>query len=300
MSIRWIVNGYFRSGTTLLWDLCRKALPENGLALYEPLHPDLPTYASNAGCGPDPLHGKDLWTDYKRIPREQLRQVFACHPNRDRAVAWSQNALWDYLDRYHELPYPILLQTNRLHYELAEAGARYGAKVVHIMRHPLAVFRSIRRIYLGAVDGWRRAIRTVLYPFTATHAFETRGFCRKALARMRTQIETCPWNPGLLHAFVPAWVVANSVALNIQEEANGMVLLYDELVSQPDVFADLLGNHLALPLRADPDQIMPLVTRANNRETDRWHTLVTRWGLGAEMDEINRFVTERNVRWWEI
>lgn len=300
MPIRLILNGYFRSGTTLLWKLCRGCLPEGSLALYEPLHPRLPAYVLDRRIVSenDPLHGTRLWSDYQQIQEFALADILNVHANRDGKLNWSKEALFKYLDRYHDLENPVLLKTNRLHYELQNVSRRYGVQVVHIIRNPVSVFCSIRRTYLSNVGFARRALRFAGYPFWGNHAFETKNMYRKSLAHKESSEKRNLWG-SLFPTFVHAWTVANAIAIDAVEKIGGKIVVFEHFLQSPGTVTADLGEYMGFPICAD-NSLLHLQATCPKQYVRRWRKTVRLLGLEEEMARILAVVRSSGVDWeWD-
>ncbi len=301
MAIRWIINGYFRSGTTFLWDRFHRATKGGVLCLYEPLHPDLHVFLENDGQDKSGrrLHHLDLWSDYLRIPPGKRQQLLKCHPNRSGNCNWSWRELADYLEILHSLDKDVLIQANRLHYHLINVIELTGARVVHLVRNPVDVFHSIRNAYFTNAGQFRGFARRLAYPFRGNHAFETVHWMNRAI-NVFPQISTALKNrpKGLLPCFVPAWIGANHSAIQSVYSQRGMVCVYEELLLNPVKFAEDLQRHLGT--------LFPITMEGVSRTSEkrkysedwrRFHTLLEFCGLEYEWSAIKDVVEARKVEW---
>ena len=121
MAIKYIINGYFRSGTTLLWKLMSESL-NTTQCFYEPLHPKLSEFIYRSNMDSiDELHGFNLWNEYIRLDEPIKKKLVEYHPN-----LTYQRFTWDdlkkYFDIYQSIDNDVLLQTNRPHHHLARGG----------------------------------------------------------------------------------------------------------------------------------------------------------------------------------
>ncbi|NOY22412.1 MAG: hypothetical protein GXO70_02715 [Acidobacteria bacterium] len=300
MAIRWVINGYFRSGTTFLWERFREATNGEVLCLYEPLHPDLPVFLENDGLDKSGrrLHQLDLWSDYLRIPSGQREFLLKRHPNRSGNCSWNHQELTDYLQILHGLNKDVMIQANRLHYDLPCVVELTDARIVHIVRNPLDVFHSIRHTYFTNPRLFRGFARRMAYPCRGNHAFETAAWFSRAAKKspkLSTVLIGNPW--GLLPWFVPAWVIANYSAVQAITGSTGMLCAYEEIFLRPAFLAKALETHLGTPFPIDRDDV-----RARSRENrekgwrkfNRW---VKRWGLETEWNAIRKVSESRGVTW---
>jgi len=141
MPIRWVVNGYYRSGTTILFYVIKKSRPEM-LHLYEPLLPILVEAVKGHPVGSVvELHGLEgIFDDYYKIP--DLDSLFKLHKGMKFNMPLSIEEVVDYLDKIDSLEYDILIQPNNAHFILGELRELYDCKVVHIVRNPADCWAS--------------------------------------------------------------------------------------------------------------------------------------------------------------
>ena len=144
MPINYIFNGYYRSGTTGIWNILRSCNREY-VVFYEPLHPQLEKILSDykAGRKIDKVHGKDLWAEYFEHGDAFLRTRNNLHTFSKHTFPENNEQLFKYLDLFHNLAKPVILQPNRLHFHLGAVAERYGCKVFHVIRNPVDVYNSL-------------------------------------------------------------------------------------------------------------------------------------------------------------
>jgi hypothetical protein len=144
MGIKFIFNGYFRSGTTLIWEILKKSNPDKTV-FYEPLHPHLFDEIAKNKHSKDDLHNKILWDEYLNLSNDDFKNLKNNH--------FKNNFLNDYkkinkyLNVYDNMSEDIILQTNRLHLYLGNISQDYNLNVIYIIRNPLDVYKSLLNIY---------------------------------------------------------------------------------------------------------------------------------------------------------
>jgi len=160
MPIKYIFNGYFRSGTTMLWEILKTSNP-NYTVFYEPLHPNLKDriikYKKHLNA--DNIHKKHLWSDYIKQNHSWLEGIF--NNNKGKVLLLDKEKLFHYLDLYNKLPENVILQCNRMHFSLDLIEDQYNAAVFHIIRNPLAVYNSLSKTYNNS----RKKLRSLLKNF---------------------------------------------------------------------------------------------------------------------------------------
>ncbi len=147
MALKFIFNGYFRSGTTFVWSVLKQNNHDYNV-YYEPLHPKLFGYYLSCKNIDLSLHGLDVWTDYRELPVNNLQKMREKQILTRGIYPQSTNALYDYLDVFDQIPENVILQTNRLHYFYKEICAKYQVMIFHIIRNPLDIYGSIKKRYI--------------------------------------------------------------------------------------------------------------------------------------------------------
>jgi len=87
MSIKIVINGYYRSGTSFIGEELRKVSGYN--LYYEPLHPQLSQILKDQSDSNSTvtsrLHELDLWRDYSRLEEKDRLRILVNHPGRNRS-----------------------------------------------------------------------------------------------------------------------------------------------------------------------------------------------------------------------
>ena len=127
-----VFNGYYRSGTTIMWWIMRESNP-NMLHIYEPLSPDVSLDVSGN------LHGisigKAIVEEYKRLPKlEEFRKI---REKTNFTLPFDLNQVKGVMDFLHDLDIPVIVQPNNFHFILRDISKKYGCKVIHIIRNPV-------------------------------------------------------------------------------------------------------------------------------------------------------------------
>lgn len=293
MPIRAVVNGYFRSGTTWLWHGIREGLPGH-VAFYEPLHPMLPLLVAREGrsSAPDPLHGERLWGEYRALPEARRRALFTNHPNLDAPGVPSAEAARRYFDLFHEMEADVVLQPNRAAFLLDLLHERYGARLVHVIRHPVSVWRSLRAAAAASPRWERRAAKRLLRPVLLPSQFDLRRdalWIRRRLGLPAAWLDRWSVRARLawsaLDMFALVWTVANRNAIAAVERAQGLLLVYEELAEAPEAVQPRLESALGGPLRS------PLASRGPDAppgaaELGRFRRAVGRLELEEELHAV--------------
>jgi hypothetical protein len=231
-----VVNGYFRSGTSILWRLLREGNAARQV-VYEPCHNDLFAALNLARQGRiNDLHAFPVWSHYLALSAPQLDRLRWAHPSTGGNVLPRDFAsLANYVAVLRELfGADVVLQSNRWQFLLGELQ-RSGVEVLQVVRNPLAVYRSICR---GSDYRRRRnplvRARGLLNPAEQFYGWRMAreiapryGYRLSALQRFRP-----------FEVFVYCWVLSNSAAL--QALGPGRVFSYEEICVAPERFQVLL------------------------------------------------------------
>lgn len=236
MSEKILINGYFRSGTSAVWENVKNS-NKDSIVYYEPCHPSLPSLIAKAE--EDPLHNKRLWSEYAGLDNF----IISNHPYLGRSPYGVR--VGRYASRLESLAHAkelrIVLQSNRWHFEI-ENFLNAGYQVYHIVRRSEAVFDSMCSAYtaydqseiykklkkvalkLGAVRNFWELNELMDYLRSVNNygALNQRFYSKSLM--------------GLEQKFVVAWTLVNFVAIKmLGEHPAGVLLSYEKL--SDDVYA---------------------------------------------------------------
>jgi hypothetical protein len=128
--IEFVLNGYFRSGSTRVWKMLKEGTPE-AINLYEPLHPKLFNLIHDKFSG---LHGISVWDDYAKVPPRILNQMRL--KLKDFTCLFYFEDVEPYLDAINSIEEKVTLQPNRMYFVLKDVAQKYNCKIVHLVRDP--------------------------------------------------------------------------------------------------------------------------------------------------------------------
>jgi len=241
MSIKIILNGYYRSGTTFLWKYLKDSFPEH-ISFYEPLHTELALsiHQEEKGGENNRLHGEFLWQEYLNLTSEKLSQIIAHNPNANKEGIKSEQDLLTYLDLFEEMKEKVILQPNRLHFFIDTVSKEYNSKMIHVIRHPLDVYASMKKAYLNVKSPVYKIAKKLFYPgFWISPGFDLSKEYRWINENKKYPIDKrCNWFNkyfSLDHfgKFVVIWTISNYYAIKSIEKNKGLILVYEELVDNP-------------------------------------------------------------------
>jgi len=231
-----IVTGYWRSGTTLLWQLVKLSNPDM-LHLYEPFHEALFDRIRDHPMGdPEPLHGIPVWDDYHLLPEGVLEELRRRHRGMGFTPVVDLGAAVSYLDVVHGLPEPVVIKANRLCLVAGPVAERYGAGLVHVVRNPVDTFRSVLRAYpmrrvLEIARGLSGPDRDEFYTIRVYGVLRRMGLAGEA---------EC-----FTDMFLWDWGVMNEAVVG---HPRARVIYYEDLVERPGEAVGELSGALGIPV----------------------------------------------------
>lgn len=239
MPLVFLLNGYFRSGTTLMYRVIKESNPDK-LVFYEPLHNDLFLYLGNHKIGNiDKVHNICLWDEYLLQGDEFVDRLRKKHPCIDEPFPINSSKVISYLYIFHNLQAPIVLQLNRIHFVLEKLTRHYNIPCVHIIRNPLDSFLSIINTYRQKRSREVVFIADVLRKFNLLplkRAFAIgKGvefvfkYFGKPSKWKDIPFKMRHWND-TLGIFLLNWTICNYVAIKQLQKCNGSLLVYEQLV----------------------------------------------------------------------
>jgi len=238
--IKFILNGFFRSGTTILWKIMRDSNPDM-YVFCEPLHNELfleiHREQSLKECG----HGYPTTNEYVEQGGEFLKRLRQLHPSiGGRAYCFKIDDIIRYLKIFDSLDKPVVLQPNRMHFILSDVAKAFDCKVAHVIRHPLDVFLSVMfsspklkrvRSLFGVNPYELRLFRNPNPYFLDEQCnFISRYFGLRP-ARMSFLYRHLHPKIFYLKRFILVWTVTNWYAVTEIDASNGLIVRYEDIVS---------------------------------------------------------------------
>jgi len=242
MPLKFILNGYFRSGTTLLYKIIKQSNPEK-LIFYEPLHNDLFLYLSNHKIGQmDRVHHICLWDEYLLQGSEFIDRLREKHPCINEPFPIDASKVISYLDIFHNLQAQVVLQPNRMHFVLGKIARYYNVPCVHIIRNPLDTYLDIINTYRqkrskGIIFIADTLRGLGLLPLKKAFAMD-KGlefifkYYGKPSKWEDISFKIKHWNDSL-GIFLVNWTMCNYIAIKQLQKCNGYLLVYEQLVNDP-------------------------------------------------------------------
>lgn len=258
--IRLIINGYYRTGSTVLFRIVKES-NKNMLVVYEPLQPEM-FYSLIVGRKGEEneLHGYPVFDSnfelYQLNPN--LRKL---HEKIKLSYFFFNKFLIRYLDEINKIKKATILQTNTLHFLLSPLCKRYNCRFIHIIRNPLdewhsfnnptllgkiekeRKFQKIKRFFSNITkEGYTKAIIYLPYlirmkkylkylgkmgPFHLEMEFKE--LCKKF--KINEKIGKDKFD-----GFILLWTFINYYAIkqtNLKKEKIGKIIWYEDLLDDP-------------------------------------------------------------------
>lgn len=140
--------GWFRSGTTMFWNLLRKS--GNFTCYYEPFHEYLIENVTNRTNVADPTHldVNNYWSEYKHIPLKQFQNTWKPWFGRDRFVLKTNEVapdLYNFISLLlNSAPQRPVLKFVRANFRVAWLCKNFPkATIIFLARSPRAVWTSM-------------------------------------------------------------------------------------------------------------------------------------------------------------
>lgn len=253
MSVQLVANGFFRSGTSILWQILKDSNRDH-VVFYEPCHHELLMRVERYRRAPsiEPLHGMCLWQEYLDCPglMDRLRWT---HPNVGKVFPDTTENLLAYLRVYQSLPDFCLLQSNRWHFFLEAIHQETRCGIVHLVRNPFDIYRSIRVAYLSEGDRLSRFKKWLLWDVLPGQAFQIQQMYAAIFQRYGLPPNAITYTGTLRHRplstwnqFLVAWTMTNFEAIRQTDAVGGIVQSYEALLHDASGFAEQLERKYAL------------------------------------------------------
>jgi len=255
MAITLIVNGYFRSGTSIFSKLIHLNNP-NKMVFYEPLNPSLFTYLQKDIYNENKLdlHSFNVWEPYRTISKKDIRRIQGYYPLRKEN--YSTSAVLGYMDAINNLDRETILQTNRSEFISQITIRRYHCKYVQIIRDPLSVFRSMKLNYLEIGSIYKRFFKKCLYFILNNYAFEVYEKYKAVIDKLGTPrhdnvnfIFKSRLYLSFYLKFVTTWVMTNYYVFKCMDDMNkGHIIEYNNYMRNPIIYKNKFETYTSISL----------------------------------------------------
>lgn len=244
MPIKFIIDGHFRSGTTMLWEIVKES-NEDLLVFYEPLNGSLLKEIDKNVF--HPIHKKHLYDEYRSLPPNIM--IMLADGYRKYQQAKDYETLIAYLNVFHSLNSDVVLQTNRLGPFLTDLCKVYDLRFFFIIRNLDDVTQSkvnyFNEILKVKVKGIKKKLKLFysekikkfprfsnafggyqLIDFMFRYFKEPKEWSNE---NYRRKVKS---NPLFVH--IVNWVLYNKLTLEHINSLDGQVLLYEEIIKNPE------------------------------------------------------------------
>ena len=223
--IKYVINGFYRSGTTFLYR-SMKEIKYDHVILYEPFHKNLEKFVDKEKKSKkyDKLHKSLLWEGYNNIPENELQKAYRNLPKNVMEGLDKENKVFIYLNIYHKCDLKIILQVNRLHFYLDKISKRYEAKTVHIIRNPFDVYNSLLNLYIKL--NYKLIFRLINICLRNTNPFDISNVYKKIFLKKSKY--------DFFHKMFSVWLLTNYFACkNIDKDPHmGRIILYENFLDE--------------------------------------------------------------------
>jgi len=256
MSIVLLANGFFRSGTTLTWQILKKSNYDSRV-FFEPLNKNIFIYIQTKRDFP--LHGINVWEEYENLYDDIITKLRLLHPCLNNPLPDNSKLLIDYLDIFNDLEGKIIIKSTRLHFHMNVIIDKYRPFIIHIIRNPYYVFKSINeRITIQSIETYlplaSNLIRNLLKVNPWRNPFDLKDIAFWIYKRYgkpshlggRFYLEYMFFNFKLFDCFVLSWVISNYEAIKqlLSYENKSFILFYDSFIEDPENISANLNNKL--------------------------------------------------------
>jgi hypothetical protein len=195
------------------------------------------------------------------------------------------------------------LQTNRYHLFLSVIKNEFEPITIHVIRHPLNVFASIKKAYSGNATGIKALVKKIKLLFDAGDFFGNKSEFAYLLQRTGKPSSIYQnWNlkyffkPTFFERIIVNWTISNYAALKAIEKNGNKLVVYEELVSKPsEVFAEL-SETLGFIVSA-PDKIKNTKEEISKEASIKLLHTLRKFNLESEFEYIKSKVAQRGIQY---
>lgn len=259
MPIEFVFNGYYRSGTTVMYKIIRESNSRSNfetLTFCEPLHPLLFNEINNNNA--KILHGFDPWDAYRTQYFKNIEEAYKLYHTKLRKkygediIPFDLNEVKPLFNLLHQLNIDVILQPNRCHFILKHIAKKYDCKFIHIIRNPIdcwigqtleplarrigryKLIYNIRKLFIG---------RFVLTSYLPTRSW-IKGFYINSNYNIIQNIFKFEINTqDILDKMLVVWTYCNYHAFKQAEECDkGMVVYYEQVTKEPEKWFKIMSD----------------------------------------------------------
>ncbi len=262
--IKLIFNGYYRSGTTMMYKILKKSNPKTD-CFYEPLHPNLFNEITKGTA--TSLHKFYPWSDYNESNFKSVSKRYRLVHSKlkktgDDIIPTNLQEIRPLFDLFQNFKKDVVLQPNRCHLVLKEATSNYNCKFVHIVRNPINVWLSqtltppirnrdrLRKTY-GFVTSLfgKTGKKYFLMKYLPKNKEVGNFFFGDSDYKLIANKFNRPINEkNQLSKMLTVWTYFNYQAFVQASNGNGMIVFYEDIVLEPEKWLKIISNFSGLKL----------------------------------------------------
>jgi len=237
MPVCGILNGYYRSGTTILWWIFQLSNLED-VWIYEPHSPAVHGELKKATFWTiNRLHNLPIYFPYF-VVRDDIRNEYLAKA-KPRSIYDSPGDAIATVEMFDKAQRRVYIQPNQLHYVLKSVAEHFDCPFVHVVRDPAETFWS----HLPKELRSEKALAEIA---EGKHYDRLKGSfwihdCYE-VARKVCKIEVSKKN--VLEEFAVSWFCANYVAYKQCGDDRGLFLRFEDFVVEPDETFRKAAKHL--------------------------------------------------------
>jgi hypothetical protein len=231
-----------------------------------------------------------------------LDRILLNHPNCTKSGISSERDLRDYFDVINSLPDNIMVQPNRAHFFLGTFFREYDSKVIHIVRHPLDVFLSMKKAYLNNPVLLKRLARKVLHPFIIHDNFDVKKDYEWIMKHTGYPYASYDnWNLKYIRKlnyfdkFVAVWTISNYYAIKSIQENHGLLVVYEELIRRPKDVLQQICDYLDIGYKSLPEIKKDNCFKFANSNLKKLERSVSRYKIGEQFHYVVNQINYNNI-----
>jgi len=256
-AIKLIINGYYRTGTTILARIIKLSNPEI-IVLHEPTSVILCHELRKWRRGtPHPLHGFDVYEDYFELGEDFISEL--CKVWREYSFIREPHMvikIVDFINNYClRTGRQTVLKLNQAFLCLSTLAEKFNTIVIHIYRDPAET------LYDQVFPEWQNDLHAVEEALLRGNEkyLHIIGFWLDPLYEelSRTvpvkEVAAC----GKVYRFLIVYLTLNTIAVKLCEQTDKCVVVrFEDIVDKPHLFKKLIESRTDLKIRDDHLQIL--------------------------------------------
>ncbi len=240
-----IINGYYRTGTTIIYHILQESNPEIPI-IYEPHAPSVYEALSRGQVRIDtihPLHKIPIYRPYFMVEKGVLEEYLRVAKPRSVYTEEKVKEAVQTILPFHSSKKKVIIQSNQLHPVLHEVSKTFKIRYVHIVRDPAEVFYS----HLGSWISVKRMLQESLLKVSPnllaivwSHYGKSGVFELRYLRGVAKRRGWLNGSKDYIEDFLRVYTNFNYLAYEqIERGKRGMLVKFEELVRNPTVLKKL-------------------------------------------------------------